>query len=108
MGCILYKTDHFSISNLFEELKSDKTLAVQKVNVSLYMELGKFLKKSEISLVTRAQPIYFMLYIDVIWDQQSIGDSLPDTILQKLALIEYSRSENVRVSCCTGSSFCDR
>ena len=68
MGCILYETDHFSISNSFENLKSDKTLTVQKVNVSLYMELRKFLKKSELSLVTRAQPIYFMLYIDTIWD----------------------------------------
>ena len=93
MGYILYKTDHFSISNSFEELKSDKTLTVQKVNVSLYMELGIFLKKSGISLVTRPEHIYFMLYIDVIGDQQSIGHTLPNTIFQKLALIEYSRSE---------------
>ena len=97
MGYILYKTDHFSISNSFEELKSDKTLTVQKVNVSLYMELGIFLKKSGISLVTRPEHIYFMLYIDVIGDQQSIGHTLPNTIFQKLALIEYSQSEKLSI-----------
>ena len=49
----------------------------------------------EISPVTRAEHIYFMLYIDVIGDQQSTGHTLPNTIFQKLALIEYSQSEKL-------------
>ena len=49
-----------------------------------------------------------MLYIGTTWDQQSIGDSLPDTILQKLALIEYSRSEKFDIFSYTDFSFDDK